>query len=49
MKKLLFTLWFISFMLTIMSVENLNALFVISFVVLGLTTYKIKQKGYGSV
>lgn len=43
---MLFILWFVSFMLMIMSVENLNELFWISFVVFGLVSYKISQKKY---
>lgn len=46
MKAMLFILWFVSFMLMIMSVENLNELFWISFVVFGLVSYKINQKKY---
>lgn len=46
MKTLLFVIWFVSFIFTIMTVENLNCAFFISLVVLGVTTYKIKKERY---
>lgn len=43
MRTLVLVLWFVSFFLTMGTVENLNVLFWLSFTTLGLTTYIISK------
>lgn len=41
MKALVLVLWFVSFFLMLASVENLNCLFMVSFVTWGICSYLI--------
>lgn len=42
--KALFVIWFVAFLLMLGSVENLNCLFVLSFVTFAIVSYKISKK-----